>query len=141
MAERASRVAGASGPGFGGEFALTLPFAPWSDARARVGEARAERDAAAARRVAAERDLESRLRSAYDVARSAETRLLRFEDLLLADANDAIRAAVTNYQTGQIEGLELFETLRTLRTIQLEHVRARLDYELALADLDVAEQP
>ena len=63
----------------------------------------------------------------------------QFDRYLIADAGDAIRTAIQNYQAGQIDGLELFETLRTFRAIQLEHVRALLNYELALTDLAVAE--
>ena len=97
------------------------------------------RDAAGARLRAADRSLETRLRNAYASARTAEVQVRQFEDLLLADGRDAIRTAIQNYQAGQIEGLELFETLRTLRSIQLEHIRALLNYELALTDLEVEE--
>ena len=36
-------------------------------------------------------------------------------------------------------GFELFETLRTFRSIELEYIRALLNYELALTDLSVVE--
>ena len=133
------RVPGVDRPGFGGQVSLSLPFAPWTDRRARLGESRAAKGGAEARLEATERELEARLGNAYEAARSAEALVRQFDRFLLADASDAIRTAIQNYQTGQIDGLELFETLRTMRTIQLEHVRALLNHELALTDLAVAE--
>ena len=79
------------------------------------------------------------LRNAFGSARSTERQVQQFDRVLLADAADAIRTAIQNYKAGQIDGLELFETLRTFRSIELEYIRALLNYELALTDLAVAE--
>lgn len=133
------RVPGSDSPGFGGEIALTLPFAPWTDRRARVSEAQASKGSAQARLEASQREVEGTLRNAFEAARAAERQVQQFDRILLADATDAIRTATQNYQTGQIDGLELFETLRTYRSIELESIRALLNYELARTDLAVAE--
>jgi outer membrane protein TolC len=133
------RVPGSDGPGFGGDVSFSLPFLPWTDRRARISEARASKGSTQARLEAAERDVDSTLRNAFESARSAERQVQQFDRVLLADASDAIRTAIQNYQAGQIDGLELFETLRTFRSIELEHIRALLNYELALTDLAVAE--
>lgn len=133
------RVPGSDSPGFGGEISVSLPFAPWTDRRARISEASASRGSAQARLQAVEREVDSVLRNAFDSARSAERQVQQFDRILLADASDAIRTAIQNYQAGQIDGLELFETLRTFRSIELEHIRALLNYQLALTDLAVAE--
>ena len=133
------RVPGSDRPGVGGEVSFSLPFAPWTDRRSRISEARASHGSAEARLEATEREVDSALRNAFESARSTERQVQRFESVLLADASDAIRTAIQNYQAGQIDGLELFETLRTFRSIELEHIRALLNYELALTDLAVAE--
>ena len=133
------RVPGADSPGLGGEVAFSLPFLPWTDRRARISEATAARGSAQARLEEAERGVDTALRNAFESARSAERQVQQFNRVLLADASDAIRTAIQNYQAGQIEGLELFETLRTFRAIELEYIRALLNYELALTDLAVAE--
>lgn len=133
------RVPGSDSPGFGGEISISLPFLPWTDRRSRINEAQAAEGSAQARLEAAERDVDSALRNAFESARSAERQVQQFDRVLLADASDAIRTAIQNYQAGQIDGLELFETLRTFRSIELEHIRALLNYELALTDLAVAE--
>jgi outer membrane protein TolC len=133
------RVPGSDNPGLGGEISISLPFAPWTDRKARITEARAAQGGAQARLEAAEREVDSALRNAFESARSAEQQVQQFNRVLLADASDAIRTAIQNYQAGQIDGLELFETLRTFRSIELEHIRALLNYELALTDLAVAE--
>ncbi len=133
------RVPGTDRPGLGGEISLSLPFAPWTDRRARIQEARASKSGAQARLEAAERAVDLALRNAFESARTAERQVQQFDRVLLADASDAIRTATQNYQAGQIDGLELFETLRTFRSIELEYIRALLSYELALTDLAVAE--
>ena len=133
------RVPGSDRLGVGAEATISLPFAPWTDRRGRVQEQEALRGGAEARREAAERSLESTIRNAYQAAQSSAQQVERFERVLLADAADALRTAVENYRFGQIDGLELFETIRTVRSIQLEHVRALLDYELARIDLSTAE--
>ena len=133
------RVPGSDRPGLGGEISLSLPFAPWTDRRARISEARAVKGGAQARLEGAERAVELVLRNAFESARTAERQVQQFDRVLLADASDAIRTATQNYQAGQIDGLELFETLRTFRSIELEYIRALLNYELALTDLAVAE--
>ena len=133
------RVPGSDRPGLGGEVSLSLPFAPWSDRRARIREARASRGGAQARLEAAERAVDLALRNAFDAAQTADRQVQQFDRVLLADASDAIRTATQNYQAGQIDGLELFESLRTFRSIELEYIRALLNYELALTDLAVAE--
>ena len=132
-------IAGIDGNGWGGEISVPLPFMPWTDRRSRVAEAEAVEGGAEAKVVASERALEVAVRNAFATARSAERQLASFEGTLLADAEDAMRAATQNYRNGQIDGLELFETLRSYRTIQIEHVRALLIYELARTDLLTAE--
>jgi outer membrane protein TolC len=132
-------IAGVDRPGWGGEVTLQLPFLPWTDRRGRVAEAEAVRGGAAAKLTVAERSLEATIRNAFAAVRSAGRQLASFEGTLLADAEDAMRAATQNYRAGQIDGLELFETLRSYRTIQIEHVRALLNYELARTDLYTAE--
>lgn len=133
------RVPGSDRPGLGGGISLSLPFAPWTDRRARIQEARASKGGAQARLEVAERAVELAIRNAFESARTAERQVEQFDRVLLADASDAIRTATQNYQAGQIDGLELFETLRTFRSIELEYIRALLSYELALTDLAVAE--
>jgi outer membrane protein TolC len=133
------RVPGVSRPGFGAGVSFTLPFVPWTGQRARIDEVRAESDAARSRRQLAQQEVEAAVRSAFADARAAQAQVQQFDRVLLADAADAIRTATQNYQAGQIDALELFESLRNLRTIELEYIRALLSYELALTDLRVAE--
>jgi outer membrane protein, heavy metal efflux system len=133
------RVPGWSSPGFGAEMSLSLPFLPWTDRRAKVSEAKAVQGTAEARLELAEREVELAIRNAYEAAQSAERQVQQFNRLLLADAADGIRTAIQNYQAGQIDALELFETLRTYRAVRIEHIRALVNYELSLTDLAVAE--
>ena len=133
------RVPGESTPGIGGSVALSLPFAPWTDRRARIQESEALRGAAQAALDGSERSLDLALRNAYEEARATAAQVASFERQLLPDVADAIRSATRGYQFGQVDGLELFETLRTYRSVQLEHIRALLNYHLALTDLGTVE--
>lgn len=133
------RVPGATSPALGGSIALTLPFAPWTDRRARVQESEALRGAAQAALEAFERGLDLALRNAYREAGATAAQVASFERQLLPDVADAIQSAARGYQFGQIDGLELFETLRTYRSVQLEHIRALLNYHLAITDLSTVE--
>jgi outer membrane protein TolC len=133
------RTPGANGPGFGAEVSLDLPFAPWTNRRARIDESRAQQEGARARLEAAERSLDAALRNTYQAAQSAAQQVASFKRSLIPDAEDALRAAIQSYQYGQIEGLELFETLRIYRSTELEYIRALLNYELSLVDLNTAE--
>jgi outer membrane protein TolC len=130
---------GFSSPGIAGSLSLSLPFAPWTDRRARIQESEALRDAAQAALDASERSLDLALRNAYQDARTLAAQIASFERQLLPDLTDAIQSATRGYQFGQIDGLELFETLRTYRSVQLEHIRALLNYHLALTDLGTVE--
>lgn len=132
-------VAGIDGAGWGGGVSVPLPFVPWTDRKGRVAEAEAAKESAEAKLLAARLSLETSVRNAFASVRSAERQLASFEGALLADAEDALRTATENYRAGQIDGLDLFETLRSYRTIQIEHVRALLNYELARIDLFTAE--
>lgn len=133
------RVPGSDTPGWGGGVSLSLPFAPWTDRRGRASEAQAQLDAAQSRFQGTTQEVESTIRNAYLAADAARRQLETFETVLLADAEAAIRSALQNYRSGQIDGLEMIETLRTYRTIQVEHIRALLGYELARTDLLTAE--
>jgi len=130
---------GYSAPGIAGSVALTLPFAPWTDRRARIQESEALRGAAQAALDVSERSLDLALRNAYQDARALAAQVASFERQLLPDVTDAIQSATRGYQFGQVDGLELFETIRTYRSVQLEHIRALLNYHLALTDLGTAE--
>jgi len=133
------RVPGESTSGIGGSVALSLPFVPWTDRRARIQESEALRGAAQAALDASERSLDLAVRNAYQEASATAALVASFERQLLPDVTDAIQSATRGYQFGQVDGLELFETLRTYRSVQLEHVRALLNYHLALTDLDTVE--
>ena len=133
------RVPGSDSPGWGGGVSISLPFAPWTDRRGRTSEVEAQLAAAESRLQSTTQEVESTIRNAYASAEAARQQLQTFERVLLADAEDAIRSALQNYRSGQIDGLEMIETLRTYRTIQVEHIRALLGYELARTDLLTAE--
>ena len=133
------RVPGISQPGIGGGVSLSLPFAPWTDRRARVEESNAARLGAQAELESSERNLERAISDAYEEALAGAAQVRTFEDRLLPDMTIAVRAATRSFQVGQIDGLVLFETLRTYRTVQQEHIRALLNYHLALSDLRTVE--
>ncbi len=112
---------------------VSIPLFVW---HANEGEiARAETELHAARlayeqtRLAVQRDMEI----AQKTVSTAQTRLQRLENGLLADALRVAKAAEFAYTKGAMSLLELLDARRTLRQVQMEAVDARADHAKALA--------
>jgi cobalt-zinc-cadmium efflux system outer membrane protein len=84
------------------------------------------------------------LRRAASDLNTAAARLERFETSLLGAAGRSAQAAEFAFQRGAISVLEVLDSRRTLRAVQVESVAARADYAKALAawrsSLSTAEQ-
>ena len=81
----------------------------------------------------------TRAQAATDVARAgadieaARARIERFRGSLIAEAKRAANAAEFAYQKGATGVLELLDTRRTFKLIQLEAASAEADFAKALA--------
>jgi cobalt-zinc-cadmium efflux system outer membrane protein len=123
---------------WGVEFGLTLPFLRPGRARGQALEAGAEAEAS---RLAAEglsRRVRTAVESAYAAARSAEGQVLVYERSLLAELEDELAIELEYFRYGKVQAFGVIDLHRTFVQAQVEHLRALLLYNLALADLEVA---
>ncbi|HSA96405.1 MAG TPA: TolC family protein, partial [Acidobacteriota bacterium] len=116
----------------------TMPFLRPGRARGEAIEAAA---AAQASRIAAEaldRRVRTAVESAFAAAKSAEEQVLVYEQSLLQELEDELGIQLEYFRYGKIGTLSLLDLYRTFVSAQVEHLRAILLYNLALADLEVA---
>jgi outer membrane protein TolC len=124
--------------GFGAMLSLSIPLAHTqkydaglADARARLAEAQAE-----------SRHLEDGIRRdvrlAYLRARTAVEQQDLYERLHLPQAEQTLAASENAYATSQVDFLSLLDSVRTIESTHVEHVRAAADFARAFADLERA---
>jgi outer membrane protein, heavy metal efflux system len=113
---------------------FSLPF--WNRRKGQLAEAAAELRRVNALVRARELELKAALESAYGRYQLANQQLAAFEDGLLREAAEAVRAAETAYQLGERGILEVLDAQRVLRTVRLDFLNAQYDRQAALVDLD-----
>lgn len=113
---------------------IPLPFwnrreGPIAEAAARVRQARSMEQSRRIEHVAA-------VEGAYGRYQLASAQLAAFESGILAEAQEAARAAETAYQLGERGVLEVLDAQRVLRTVRVDLLNAQFDRQAALIDLD-----
>lgn len=73
---------------------------------------------------------------AYGRYQLATEQLAAFESGILAEAQEAVRAAETAYQLGERGVLEVLDAQRVLRAVRVDLLNAQFDRQAALIDLD-----
>jgi len=114
---------------------LTLPFLRPAGARGLALEAGAGMEGARLAVVACERRLRSALESALASAKAAEEQVRIFERDLLRELEDELRIQLEYFRYGKTEAYALLDLHRTFVLAEIEHLRAVLLYNLALATL------
>jgi outer membrane protein TolC len=61
-----------------------------------------------------------------------------YKDGLLPQAEQSFGAAVSGYQTGQVNFMTLLEAQRTIRDTRLGYYRALVEFEQSVVDLEKA---
>jgi outer membrane protein TolC len=119
---------------------ISLPFAPWTLAKAggRVEEAEADVSRSQASFNASQNMVVSSVREAYVRMRSAEERLSSYEGSLLPQSRQAFEATLAAYRTGREDFLMLIDSYRTLVEISGEYLGVRRDFEKAVGELEFA---
>jgi len=123
---------------WGVEFGLTLPFLRPGRARGQAIEAAAEADAVRLASEALERRVRTAVEGAFAAAKSAESQVLVYERSLLAELEDELAIELEYFRYGKTQAFGVIDLHRTFVQVQIEHLRALLLYNLALADLEVA---
>jgi cobalt-zinc-cadmium efflux system outer membrane protein len=119
---------------------LTIPFSPWTKGKHdyEVEEALAEHQAAKSQHDAMKNAALFEVRELFLKARAAEKSVTFYSDGLLPQAEQSFGAAVSGYQTGQVNFMTLLEAQRTIRDTRLGYYRALVEYEQSLVDIEKA---
>lgn len=115
---------------------ITIPLPFWNKREGPIAEAAA--------RVRQARSLEQNRRvehlaavdGAYGRYQLATEQLAAYESGILAEAQEAVRAAETAYQLGERGVLEVLDAQRVLRTVRVDLLNAQFDRQAALIDLE-----
>jgi cobalt-zinc-cadmium efflux system outer membrane protein len=123
---------------WGVSFGLTLPFLRPGRARGAEMEAAAEAEAARLAAAAVETRVRTSVESSYAAAKSAEDQVRVYETSLLRELEDELGIQIEYFRYGKTEAYAVLDLHRAYVQAQVEHLRALLLYNLALADLEVA---
>jgi cobalt-zinc-cadmium efflux system outer membrane protein len=123
---------------WGVSFGLTMPFLRPDRGKGAVLEASAEAEAVRLGSEALERRVRTAVEAAFVAAKSAEEQVFVYEKSLLRELGDELGIQLEYFRYGKVEAFSLLDLHRTYVLAQVEHLRALLLYNLALADLDVA---
>jgi cobalt-zinc-cadmium efflux system outer membrane protein len=123
-----------SGPTY--RFGLGLPMPFWNQRQGPIAEASATLRQATATEQARQIEILAALDGAYERYGLATQQVALFEQGLLREAEEALRAAEVAYQLGERGILEVLDAQRLLRTVRLNFLNAQFDRQAALVDLD-----
>jgi outer membrane protein, heavy metal efflux system len=118
------------------QFGITLPI--WRDKiAAQIAEAQAGKRAGEARLTAEQIALAVEFAEKSFVFREASRNLELLAERLLTKARQSLEVAQSGYISGRVDFLNLLDAERTLLAFQLSEVEARVQRELALAELSL----
>jgi len=106
--------------------------------RAGVAEAEARLDQARSERAAAEDEVRSSLRQAYDRLHELRQSVELYQSRLLPATADQARAALAAFKTSQTSFLSVIEAERNQRTAEMDFVEILRDYSRTRSELDRA---
>lgn len=115
---------------------VALPLPVWNRRQGPIAEASAALRQATAAAQAREIEILSALEGAYERYAVATEQISLFEQGLMREAEEALRAAEVAYQLGERGILEVLDAQRLLRTVRLNFLNAQFDRQAALVDLD-----
>ena len=117
---------------------ISIPIFGREAISGRVAEAQAELNGLDAEAKAVSASVELEVRDAYRQVVLLQERVKRFEEVILAQAEEAFRIAQASYREGEIESLELLESQRTLQGTRRGFAEAIFQHNLALIRLERA---
>lgn len=123
---------------WGISFGLTLPFLQPGRTKGLTLEAVAGAEIARLSAATQDRHILLALASAYASVKTAEAQVKVFEQSLLRELEDELHIQVEYFRYGKVDFYNLLDLHRTYVLAELDHLRAVLIFNLALADLEVA---
>lgn len=121
---------------FGLEAGISLPLFNRAAAKGETQIAGAELAAAETRLAYFERQWRRNFAVAVATVEATEKQVLEFRNVVLPESQNAVHAAATAYQSGQLSLTDLLDIYRTARQTRLENIRAIFNYLVARADLE-----
>jgi len=115
---------------------MTLPIFNGAKYGAAIDEASARLRATQSDRRRVEDSLRREIAQAHLRVRTALLQIDLLHHTHIPHAEQALGATESGYRTGSVPFADLVDTLRSIESIQLEHVAARADFEKAYADLE-----
>ena len=125
---------------YGAMINITIPFSPWTAGRRsyEVEESLAEIRAARANREAMRNMTVRQVGESQARAQAAKRSLQLYREGLLSQAELSFRSALSAYQTGRAEFVNLLEAQRALREARMGYYRASANVLQSVADLERA---
>lgn len=114
--------------------AIPLPF--WNRREGPIAEAAARQRQAQSFERNRRNEILAGLESAYERYMVATQQLAAFEQGLLREAEEAVRAAEAAFRLGERGILEVLDAQRVLRSVRIDLLNAQYDRQAALVDLD-----
>lgn len=121
---------------FGVEASISLPLFNRAAPKGEAQIAQAELAAAETRLAYIEQQLRRNLEVTFAAVEATEKQVLEFRNVVLPESQNAVNAAVTAYQSGQLSLTDLLDIYRTARQARLEKSRVVFNYLAARADLE-----
>lgn len=116
---------------------ITLPFAPWTLAKAhsRIEEAEIQLKSAQAKYGGSRNMVIATLRELYAKADAAKRQLANYSSVIVPQSRRALQASMLAYQTGKTDYLMLIDSYRMFTMLSMEQLMLRMQYEQTLAEL------
>lgn len=115
---------------------LTVPLPLWYRRQGEIEAAMGAKDRAEAERVGAENELIKAVTELVQEVRTDHEQIEVFEKGLLKEAEEALRIARISFRQGAAGLLELIDSQRVYRQMQLEYAEARAALSMSLARLE-----
>ena len=115
---------------------ISIPLPLWNRREGPIAEATAQLRQVTFLAQRTEQEVLAAVESAYGRYQLAGQQVAAFEQGLIREAEEALRAAETAYRLGERGILEALDAQRVLRTVRLDFLNAQYDRQAALIDLD-----
>ncbi len=119
-----------------GSVGINVPLWFWGKQLSQVREARADLEAAKADYKSAENTAVFEARSAFAKYDAARRLVEIYETGVLPQATSAVMTARRAYESGSLSFLELLDSLRMLRDLQMEYFGSVAELQVSFADLE-----
>lgn len=130
------RLSGLDQGEWSGSVGINVPLWFWGNQMPQIREARANLEAAKADYKSAENVAVFETRSAFAKYEATRNLVVAYETGILSQATSAVATAQKAYASGSLSFLELLDTVRMLRGLQIEYFESAAELQISLADLE-----